>query len=207
MSEQSNSQERMIAAAVRLFSRTGFHGTTTKEIAESANVSESNIFRYFPTKRDLFLGALESELYKLSVRAEALTNLAGAENAHAALLSLFGLISETMAKQPELVRLLHFSALEFGPDIQPVFRKHLWPIVKVAEKGMHRWFPGAESCSSFPASAVMSSIATVMMMQDFSPAFSGYSLPFGFAESAAAIYADIWSQALSVAPKAEAVPV
>ena len=62
---ETNTRDRMIAAGVVLFARGGYSGVTTKEIAQSANASEGNIFRYFPTKRELFLCVLESELQKL----------------------------------------------------------------------------------------------------------------------------------------------
>ena len=125
------SRDRMIAAAVTLFARAGFNGVTTKEIAKSANVSEGNIFRYFPTKLDLFLSALESELRKLSVPGEELARITNAEDSRTALRTVLELISRNMVKQPELVRLLHFSALEFKSDIEPMFRRHVQPIFEV----------------------------------------------------------------------------
>ncbi|HXV92541.1 MAG TPA: TetR family transcriptional regulator [Pseudonocardia sp.] len=41
--------------ALRLFSRQGYEATTVTQIAEAADVSESTLFRYFPTKEDLVL--------------------------------------------------------------------------------------------------------------------------------------------------------
>jgi len=65
-------KERMIAAAVALFARAGFNGVTTRDIASSANVSEGNLFRYFHSKRELFLAAIDHELGKLRTRARLL---------------------------------------------------------------------------------------------------------------------------------------
>jgi AcrR family transcriptional regulator len=195
-------RERMIAAAVCLFARSGFYGTTARDVAKLANVSEGNIFRYFPTMRDLFLGALESELQKLSVRAEALERVAKAENAHAALRSVFKLITETMAKQPELVRLLHFSALEFGPDIEPLFRRYVRPIVEALAAHLQKWSRGNGSCAISPTIAVLSFIATAILLQDFFPAFSGSPLPFESVKSTAVAYAELWCRVLSSEPTA-----
>src|SRR3989304_7401995 len=47
-------RERIIASAIGLFSQKGFKGTTTREIAEGAGISEAMVFRYFPTKEDLY---------------------------------------------------------------------------------------------------------------------------------------------------------
>ncbi|MGE5145195.1 MAG: helix-turn-helix domain-containing protein [Candidatus Eiseniibacteriota bacterium] len=43
-----------MAAALPLFARKGFVGTTTREIAAAAGVSEALVFRHFPTKAALY---------------------------------------------------------------------------------------------------------------------------------------------------------
>lgn len=43
------------AAALRVFSRRGFHAASTQEIAGEAGVSEGLLFHYFKTKKDLLL--------------------------------------------------------------------------------------------------------------------------------------------------------
>lgn len=52
-----DSEERrktIVAAAVPLFARKGFAGTTTKEIAEAAGISEALLFKHFPKKKLLY---------------------------------------------------------------------------------------------------------------------------------------------------------
>ena len=44
-----------------LFARKGFGGTTTREIAAAAGVTEAIIFRHFATKQDLYMAILETE--------------------------------------------------------------------------------------------------------------------------------------------------
>src|SRR5476649_374982 len=44
----------IVAAAMPLFARKGFAGTTTKEIAEAAHVSEALVFKHFPSKAALY---------------------------------------------------------------------------------------------------------------------------------------------------------
>lgn len=46
-------QDAIVEAAYNLFSRKGFGGTTTREIAESAGVSELTLFRHFQNKLNL----------------------------------------------------------------------------------------------------------------------------------------------------------
>src|SRR3954452_1899619 len=52
-----DSEERrkaIVNAAVPLFARNGFSGTTTREIAEAASISEALLFRHFPSKKLLY---------------------------------------------------------------------------------------------------------------------------------------------------------
>lgn len=44
---------------MRLFSERGFRGTTTKEIAHAAGVSEAIIFRHFATKEELYTAIID----------------------------------------------------------------------------------------------------------------------------------------------------
>jgi AcrR family transcriptional regulator len=173
-----NSAERMMVAAVHLFARSGYHGTTTKEVSELANVSESNIFRYFPTKRDLFLRAIEHELKKVTGCADALVLALNTNDANSALSSVFELISEIMVEQPELVRLLHFSAMEFGTDMEPLFRRHVQPSVEFLSNSIRRWSHDGQLSEIDPRLTVLSFIATGMFLQDLFPAFSGSMSPF-----------------------------
>ncbi len=47
--------DKILAAASRLFAEKGFHRTTTKEIAEAADVAEGTLYNYFDNKNDLLL--------------------------------------------------------------------------------------------------------------------------------------------------------
>ncbi len=50
---------QLLAVAVSLFSNRGFRGTTTKEIAHAAGVSEAMVFRHFATKEELYAAILD----------------------------------------------------------------------------------------------------------------------------------------------------
>jgi AcrR family transcriptional regulator len=52
-------REAVLAAAQQAFARTGLHGTSTEDIAESAGISQPYLFRLFGTKKRLFLATLE----------------------------------------------------------------------------------------------------------------------------------------------------
>lgn len=50
---------QILRVAVSLFSQRGFRGTTTKEIAAAAGVSEAMVFRHFATKEELYAAILD----------------------------------------------------------------------------------------------------------------------------------------------------
>ncbi|HXP06447.1 MAG TPA: helix-turn-helix domain-containing protein [Stellaceae bacterium] len=47
-------RKAIVEAAVPLFARDGFAGTTTRELAAAAGVSEALLFRHFPSKQSLY---------------------------------------------------------------------------------------------------------------------------------------------------------
>jgi len=55
----------MLDVARRLFLEHGFHQTTTRAIAREAEVSDALLYRYFPSKRDLFDAVLDEGLSHL----------------------------------------------------------------------------------------------------------------------------------------------
>ena len=58
-------RKTIVAAAVPLFARKGFAGTTTRELAEAANISEGLLFRHFPSKKHLY-----SEILRLGCEGD-----------------------------------------------------------------------------------------------------------------------------------------
>ena len=53
-------RERLVIAAVDLFTEQGYDATTVAEIAERAGVTKSTFFRYFPDKRELLVAGQET---------------------------------------------------------------------------------------------------------------------------------------------------
>jgi TetR/AcrR family transcriptional regulator len=55
-------QRQLLEVAMNVFSRRGFKGATTKEIAAAAGVAEAVIFQHFPSKEALYSAVLELHL-------------------------------------------------------------------------------------------------------------------------------------------------
>ena len=53
-------RERLVIAAVDLFTEQGYDATTVAQIAERAGVTRSTFFRYFPDKRDVLMAGQQT---------------------------------------------------------------------------------------------------------------------------------------------------
>jgi AcrR family transcriptional regulator len=51
----SETRDRILKAALKLFARRGYDGTTTKDLAEAAGVAEGTLFRHFETKKAILV--------------------------------------------------------------------------------------------------------------------------------------------------------
>lgn len=51
-------EKEIIEAAKTVFIKKGYLGATTLELAKNANISEVTLFRYFPTKNELFMATI-----------------------------------------------------------------------------------------------------------------------------------------------------
>jgi AcrR family transcriptional regulator len=59
---KEKTRRAILAAALELFARDGFHETTTRAISRKAKIAEGTLFNYFETKEDLALYFFDQEL-------------------------------------------------------------------------------------------------------------------------------------------------
>src|SRR3954453_8724642 len=115
-SRMAGEERRMqiLRIAVSLFSKRGFSGTTTKEIATAAGVSEAMVFRHFATKQELYSAILDHKACA-SGRfdpAETAADPMGRKEDRAVFESLALGALDHHERDPEFQRLLLYSALE-----------------------------------------------------------------------------------------------
>jgi AcrR family transcriptional regulator len=84
---RQTAEERRAAAldaATVEFARTGFHGTSTEDIARAAGISQPYLFRLFGSKKELYLAAARRGIEELyAVFAHAAEGKQGGEALHA----------------------------------------------------------------------------------------------------------------------------
>ncbi|OQW31305.1 MAG: hypothetical protein A4E19_20255 [Nitrospira sp. SG-bin1] len=111
-------QASLISAATSLFAANGFTGTTTKQIAQAAGVSEALLFKHFPTKHALYTAILEEKAQYSGLREAVEEAIKWRDDER-----LFTLLASYRIKKgadPTFLRLLLFSTLE-GHELSNMF--------------------------------------------------------------------------------------
>ncbi len=126
-------RQQIIEVALELFSRRGFQGTTTREIAQAAGVNEATIFRHFATKSELYEAIIDwkscaDDLVELE-RALEETLKTGDDRALFEAVALR--ILSINDNDPHTLRLMLYSGLEGHGLAEIFFRNH---IVRVFQK-------------------------------------------------------------------------
>ncbi|HEV3041847.1 MAG TPA: TetR/AcrR family transcriptional regulator [Candidatus Angelobacter sp.] len=106
-------QRRIESAALELFTRQGFHGTNSREIAEKVGVSSGAIYTYFPSKEAIF--ATLAQRYRLRIEewlAQTVTSLDD-PLCKASLKKFASAIQSKMGDDPEYLLMLLSDVIEF----------------------------------------------------------------------------------------------
>jgi AcrR family transcriptional regulator len=116
---------QILRVAVSLFSQRGFVGTTTKEIAQAAHVSEAMVFRHFANKQELYSAILDHKACSGdAMNPEAMVAEALQEKDDRAVFERLAVGAlEHHECDPEFQRLLLHAALEGHELAQMFFEK------------------------------------------------------------------------------------
>ena len=117
-------RRQIIEVAIDLFSRRGFNGTTTKEIAAAAGVNEAIIFRHFAGKEQLYAAILDYR--RNSLRAEEwlseMQSFMAENNDEAVFRHLTAKIIQLVHDDPKFERVMLYAALE-GHELAAMHHK------------------------------------------------------------------------------------
>jgi TetR/AcrR family transcriptional regulator len=102
-------REQILDSAVAVFGRKGFAGTTTRELAREAGVSEAMIFRFFPHKAALYRAIIDRFIVS---SGDPFPRDAARGDDEAVLAGLAENLIRAIEEDPCFLRLLLHSALE-----------------------------------------------------------------------------------------------
>jgi AcrR family transcriptional regulator len=108
-------RHQIVHVAVSLFSDRGFRGTTTREIANAAGISEAMVFRHFATKEELYAAILDHKACSSGGKFDPCETAADAisrKDDRAVFESLALGALQHHQDDPDFQRLLLYSALE-----------------------------------------------------------------------------------------------
>src|ERR1700676_3574091 len=104
--KNSESNSKGIEAATQLFARNGYHGTSTREIARLAEISENTLFRHFEHKEDIFWSTLTANLNGLRIRKELLEGMSRGDDPEVVLPQILALFVDTVTFRPQILALI-----------------------------------------------------------------------------------------------------
>ncbi len=159
---RGGAEARILASAAEMFANFGYNGVSTRDIATGAGVNEVTIYRHYPRKRDLYLAVLDAQLQQVKLQGDLLAGIAEAQDARTAVARTMELIAATLMHRKELLRLMQFSTLELGDEIDPLLRRYLGELVEVLARYLEPWVDRGEvRCSS--AKALVLSLIAIML--------------------------------------------
>lgn len=102
--QRRDRREEILQASLHLFATKGFHGTSMRDIARSADITEGLIYHYFENKRDLFRAIIDE--YSFLPLLRTLPQLAEQLDLRALLIVLARGFFDVLRQNTELTRLL-----------------------------------------------------------------------------------------------------
>ncbi len=164
---------RIARAAVALFSRQGYHGTSTREIARLADVSEVTVFRYFEHKEDIFLSALNSSFGIIKPRLDLFDRGAESSTPQNMLPQIMSLLVDMTTLSPELTKLIAVAFLELHGKAEDICFEHLTPLFTAIAGYLSKNMETGKLRSLNPAIVTAAMALTVIAQPELSQLISG----------------------------------
>jgi AcrR family transcriptional regulator len=112
-------REEILEAATSLFAEQGYTDAVTQALADRLQVGKGTIYRYFPSKRDLFLAAADRVMRKLREQVDA--NIAGIVDGLERISKAIQTYLTFFAEHPEFVELLIQERAQFKDRKKPTY--------------------------------------------------------------------------------------
>jgi len=129
-------RERLLAAASKLFAQRGYRGTTTRDIADAAGITERTLFRHVPSKAALFTQAVIApvEAFVVDFSAAWTDRAQGARDIDVEVGDFYARLLTVLEGERHLLHAL-MAALAFetaDPDL-PELRNTLAPLLRTLD--------------------------------------------------------------------------
>jgi AcrR family transcriptional regulator len=132
-------KRQILDSAIRVFARSTYHGSTTKSISEEAGVTEALIYRYFGSKRALFLEAIDHTSSRLVEGLEAILEAHRSEPLEA-ISECFQFYVDLLEKHEELAEMIFLVLSELDEeDVREVYLPYQRRALKAIAEAIEEW--------------------------------------------------------------------
>ena len=191
-SKSSDHVSKIIHAAAQLFARQGYHGTSTREIARIAEVSENTLFRQFEHKEEIFWAALRSRLSGLRLRRDLLESIAQSAEPDVVLPQLLTQLVDTAFLKPDLFRLVAVGLIELNWKTKAVCYEYLSPIFSTVYGYLAMNIEIGRLRRVNPSMLTAALTTVVMVHPEFSRFIAGAAPPYIDSREAIQAYTKFW---------------
>ncbi len=159
-------EEKILEAALKLFSAFGFHGTTMEKIAELADMSQPNLHNYFKTKADLYEAVLNDIL---TIWVDPINNLDVDGDPETELRHFIGKKIEMARRYPEASRIFAGEMLQGAPILMHHLKGQVRMKVKAFSTVIESWVRQGKLRPVDPVHLVFMIWASTQHYADFMP--------------------------------------
>ena len=161
---QQENEERILDAALEVFSTYGFRGATVDQIATLAEMTKPNLLYYFRRKQDIYLAVLEHTLEMWLTPLEALS---GEGDPAAEIVAYIERKLEMSREQPEASRLFAMEIIQGAPLLGEVLTGRLKKLVDEKTAVIRRWIAEGRLAPVDPHHLIFMIWATTQHYADF----------------------------------------
>jgi AcrR family transcriptional regulator len=196
MPKKTDVSSRIVRAAIALFSRQGYHRTSTRDIARLADVSEVTLYRYFEHKEDVFWSALASCFDDIKPRLGSLEP--GARNSKPCVVvpRIVNVLVDTAMFSPEVARMVAIALLEVRGKADEVCRSHMSPLFSTITDYLRSNIEAGAIRNLDPAIMTLGIGLTVFAQPELSKLIEGCDLSKMDPRQAVEAYSQFWLSAL-----------
>jgi AcrR family transcriptional regulator len=185
-------RSKIMSIAAHLFARQGYHGTSTREIARIADISENTLFRYFEHKEDLFWAALGESLSAMKPRKELLLSISEGAEPEIVLPQIFGQLVDGLIRDPEALNLIAAAFIERRWKAEAYCMEYLAPIFAAVRDYIAKGIERGRLRALDPSIVTAALMTTVLAHTKFWFLVGGGPLPYADSREAVQEFSKFW---------------
>jgi len=161
---QQVNEQRILDAALEIFSTFGFRGTTVDQVAAAANMSKPNLLYYFRRKQDMYVAVLDRTLEMWLNPFEDIDENGDPEKE---IIAYIKRKLEYSKNYPEASRLFMSEILQGAPLLKPLLESRVKSLVKAKSAVFKKWSKAGKISDVDPTHLVFMIWAVTQHYADF----------------------------------------